>query len=179
MRATQDCTSRTSSRSSSKSRETAFSGHFLATIRALGDPLSARSAVLAGPWEVEEVENKQYVVCRRGEPFSTTGRAFGVFRTRADALQAAAVLPAVGAPLTLHLNPNGHRLGYVLHDGQEFLGHLSRDEERLLPHLHVARCLRSDPEALALLLESVGPAALALLGRALHRRVERLETTAG
>lgn len=116
---------------------------------------------------------KQFAVCRRGEPFSETGRAFGVFRTRADALQTAAILPVVGAPLTLHLNPNGHRLGYVLHDGQEFLGHLSRDEERLLPHLHVARCLRSDPEALALLLESAGPAALALLGRALHRRVDK------
>ena len=172
MRATQDCTSRTSSRPS-KAQATAFSPDFLATIRALGDPPSARSAVLAGPWEAEEVEDKQYAVCRRGEPFSETGRAFGVFRTRADALQTAAILPAVGAPLTLHLNSNGHRLGYALHDGQEFLGHLSRDEERLLPHLHVARCLRSDPEALALLLESVGPAALAVLGRALHRRVQK------
>jgi hypothetical protein len=179
MRATKDCTSRTSSRIPSQAQDTAFSADFLDTIRALGNPPSARSAVLAGPWEAEEMADKLFAVCRRDEPFSETGRAFGVFRTRADALQTAAILPAVGAPMTLHLNANGHRLGYALHDGQEFLGHLSRDEERLLPHLHVARCLRSDPEALALLLESAGPAALTLLGRALHRRIERIETTAG
>lgn len=176
MRATPNCT-RTSSPSSAKSRGNtfvnAFSPDFLDILRKLGNPPSARSAVLAGPWEAEEMENKQFAVCRRGEPYSETGRAFGVFRTRAEALATAAVLPVVGAPLTLHLNPNGHRLGYVLHDGQEFLGHLARDEERLLPHLHVARALRSDPEALALLLESAGPAALDLLGRALRRRIEK------
>ena len=44
---------------------------------------------------------------------------------------------------------------------------------------HLLRTYSADPEALALLLESVGPAALALLGRALHRRLERLETNAG
>jgi len=54
------------------------------------------------------------------------------------------------------------------------LGHLARDEERLLSHLHVARCLAADPEALALLLEATGPEALAILGRVLHRRIEKL-----
>jgi len=117
------------------------------------------------------MEDSQFAVCRREEPFSESGRAFGVFRSRSDALEIAAILPAVGAPVTLHLNPNGHRLGYVLHDAQQFLGHVARDEERLLSHLHVARCLRSDPEALALLLEAAGPAALDLVGRALHRRM--------
>jgi len=75
MRATKDCTSRTSSRTPSKAQATAFTPDFLATIRALGDPPSARAAVLAGPWEAEEMEDKQFAVCRRGEPFSETGRA--------------------------------------------------------------------------------------------------------
>jgi len=173
MQASQNST-RTSSRSSARTAATVFTPAFLARICALDNPPSAREAALAGPWDAEELQDKQFAVSRREEPFAQGGRVFGVFRSRADALQTAAVLPAVGAPSHLHLNANGHRLGYALHDGQDFLGHLARDEERLLSHLHVARCLVADPEALALLLEAAGPEALAILGRVLHRRIEKL-----
>jgi hypothetical protein len=63
------------------------------------------------------------------------------------------------------------RLGYALHHGHEFLGHLSREEEGLLPRLDLARALATDPHALAQVIEAVGPAALAILGRVLFRRV--------
>jgi len=46
-----------------------------------------------------------------------------------------------------------------------------RDEERLLPHLHLARSLVANPDAFAALMEAAGPEALAMLGRVLHRRL--------
>lgn len=173
MRAKQEFTPLTRPHTPTEDQSTAFTPEYLATIRAIDNPASARTAVLAGPWEAEPVVGKQFAVSRRDEPMAERGRAFGVFRKRSEALQVAAVLPAVGAPMTLHLNSNGHRLGYTLHDGQEFLGHLARDEARLLPHLHLVRCLAADPEALALLLEAAGPETLALLGRVLQRRAAR------
>ena len=42
----------------------------------------------------------------------------------------------------------------------------------LVSHLQLARYFAADPEALALLIESVGPEALPILGRAPARRVE-------
>lgn len=178
MQAKKDCTSHTPSTSSpaSASSASAFTAEFLRKIRRLQNPPSARQASLAGPWEVEPVmtENNglQFAVSRRDEPFAKGGGVLGLFPTRSSALQLGAVLPAVGQPSDLHLNANGHRLGFALHDGEDFLGHLARDEERLVPHLHLARCLAADPASLAMLMESAGPEALALLGRALHRRLQ-------
>jgi len=176
MRATQDCIR--PSKSSSSAPATVFTPAFLECIRRLNNPPTARQAALSGPWEVEPVwseeHGRQFGVTRRDEPFSKGGKIFGVFPARETALQMAAVLKAVGAPVTLQLNANGHRLGYALHDGQEFLGHLSRDEPRLLPHLHLARSLMADPDGLAALMEAAGPEVLAILGRILHRRLEKL-----
>lgn len=73
------------------------------------------------------------------------------------------------------------RLGFPLHEGHVHVGHLSRLGEgsaawerraALLGHLHLARYLTANPEALALLLEAAGPEALPILGPALARRVE-------
>ena len=176
MRATQDCIR--PSTHSSATPATVFTPAFLERIRRLRNPPTARQAALSGPWDVEPVwteENgQQYGVSRREEPLAQGGTAFGVFPSRETALQTAAVLPAVGAPMTLHLNGNGHRLGYALHDGQDFLGHLTRDEPGLLSHLHLARSLAADPDGLAALLEAAGPQALAMLGRVLHRRLEKV-----
>jgi hypothetical protein len=154
----------------------AFTPAFLANLRGLENPPSARESALRGPWEVEELAldgGRLFAVSRRAEPFRQGGGVFGAFPSRSVALQLAAVLPAVGAPVELHLNRRGRRLGYALHDGQDFLGHVARKEEPLLPMLHVVRRLVSDPDALALLLESAGPELLAILGRALHRRMAR------
>jgi len=60
------------------------------------------------------------------------------------------------------------------------LGHLSRGvgslsperREALVTSLELARYLAANPGALALILESAGPEALPVLGRALARRIE-------
>lgn len=175
MQAKPDCTSRTPS-SPATPLPTAFTPAFLERVRRLENPPSARQASLSGPWEVESVPTRehghQFVVSRRAEPFSRGGSVFGIFPSRTVALATAAALPAVGAPMGLHVNGNGHRLGHALHDGPEFLGHLARDDARLLPRLHAVRCLLADPDALALVMEAAGPEALAILGRELHRRIE-------
>jgi hypothetical protein len=103
--------------------------------------------------------------------------------TSAEALLAAAVLPAVARESPYHLAEKPKRLGYALHVHRHHVGHVSRLGEGraaaarravLTSHLHLARHLVADPEALALLLEAAGPEALPVLGRALARRVEAL-----
>jgi len=180
MQAKQDCTPRTPSSTGTAPTTplpTVFTPAFLQRVRRLENPPSARQASLSGPWEVEAVPTRehgcQYVVSRRAESFSEGGSVFGLFPSRTVALATAAALPSLGAPMGLHLNGNGHRLGHALHDGPVFLGHLARDDARLLPRLHAVRCLLADPDALALVMEAAGPEALALLGRELHRRIER------
>jgi len=113
---------------------------------------------------------------------SAGGPVAALFRERADALRAAAVLPAVAAPSPFRLKDRPKRLGYPVHDRGRHVGHLcqvngtlaGRRRARLLEHLHVARHLAASPHALALLLEAVGPEALPLLGRVLARRIEAL-----
>ena len=124
-----------------------------------------------------------WAVVRRAEPIAEGGRAAALYRRRSEALLAAAVLPAVPQPSPYHLADRPKRLGYPLHLHRHHIGHLSRlgegeaaAERRdvLLSHLHLARYLVANPEALALLLEAAGPEALPVLGRALARRVEAL-----
>jgi len=175
MQATKDCTPSERTRLAN-----AFSPAFLAKLRGREEAPTAREAVLSGPWEVEpvvlgsgegSVEGPAWAVVRRDEPMASGGRAFAVFLRRSLALLTAAVLPSLGTPSAFHLKRHEGRLGYALHHGREFLGHVARDEEGLLPQLRIARSLAADPEALARLLEAAGPEALAILGRTLHRRV--------
>lgn len=157
----------------------AFSPEFLDRLRRLDQPATAREAVLAGPWEVEHrtfgpdegAHGPAWAVVRRDEPMAEGGRAFGVFTDRSSALLTAAVLPSLAAPVAFHLKPHEGRLGHALHDGRHFVGHLAREEAGLLSRLHLARALATDPEALSRLVEAAGPAAMAILGRALRRRV--------
>lgn len=163
-------TARTSRRPSN-----AFTDSFLVRARRLAPPSAASSALLAGPWEVEEIEagyHSVHAVVRRGEPVAAGGTAIAVLLDRGSALLTAAALPALGASNHLHLGRHRKRLGVPLHDGRTFLGHLARPEPELLPLLHALQSLRGDPDALAQVLESLGPEGLALLGRTLARRVD-------
>jgi hypothetical protein len=110
-------------------------------------------------------------VVRRDEPVAEGGTAIAVLLDRTSALLTAAALPALGAPNHLHLGER-KRLGVPLHDGRIFLGHLARPEPRLLPLFHAVLSLLANPDALAQVLESLGPEGLALLGRTLARRVD-------
>jgi hypothetical protein len=153
----------------------AFSDSFLVRARSLAQPESASAALLAGPWEVETIEvghGRFHAVVRRGEPLSEGGSAFAVLLDRTSALLTAAALPALARPDHLHLGRHRKRLGVPLHDGETFLGHLARPEPGLLPLLHAVRSLQAQPDGLALVLESLGPEGLALVGRLLSRRVD-------
>jgi hypothetical protein len=153
----------------------AFSDSFLVRARCLEQPPSASAALLAGPWDVEEIEvghGRFHAVVRRGESLAEGGSAFAVLLDRSPALLTAAALPALARPDHIHMGRHRHRLGVPLHDGETFLGHLARPEPRLLPVLHALRSLQAQPEGLALLLESLGPEGLALVGRLLSRRVD-------
>jgi hypothetical protein len=153
----------------------AFSDSFLVRAGCLEQPQSAAGALLAGPWDVEAIEVGHglfHAVVRRAETLAEGGSAFAVLLDRSSALLTAAALPALARPDHLHQGRHRKRLGVPLHDGETFLGHLARPEPRLLPVLHALRSLQAQPDGLALLLESLGPEGLALLGRLLSRRVD-------
>lgn len=176
----------------------AFSDDFVAKLRLAlrlleershgAPPSTAAEALLAGPFTVEEVRTSESVpsawaVVRRSERIADGGRAAALYRHRGEALMAAAVLPAVPRTCPYHLADRPKRLGYPLHLHRRHVGHLSclaegeaaaEHRDALLSHLHLARYLVANPEALALLLEAAGPEALPVLGRALARRVEAL-----
>lgn len=115
---------------------------------------------------------------RRARPVAEGGGRLAVCGSYADALQLAAVLPAVGMTNHLWLAPERPR-GMPLHDGRRFLGHVKvrgmGDGPVALPDLphflHVARCLAANPDSLALLHRSLSAEALALLGRRLMGRM--------
>jgi hypothetical protein len=161
--------------------ENAFSAAYLERARHLEEPSFERQALFAGPWEVEAVpagDGVVWAVVRKGDPVAEGGRAVAVFLRRPDALVAAAALAALSTPSHLHLNtgrsrsgPGRRRLGFPVHDGTVHLGHLARPEEELLPYLHAVRCLVANPEALALVLEALGPELPPIVGRTLIRRL--------
>ncbi len=184
------------SKRSLKLPRSAFSESFLAKLRLLSrlvaeappraglEPAAQREAVLSGPFAVETVERPNgtdYAVVRPDEPLAAGGKAAAVYKERDEALRLAAVLPAVAAaPLyRMSANPKAHG-SFTLHRARRFLGHLSRGvgglsperRQALVMHLELARYLAANPGALALILESAGPEALPVLGRALARRIE-------
>ena len=117
-------------------------------------------------------DGRFHAVVRRDEPVAEGGTALGLMLERPTALQLAAALSALADPCDLHLGEPRKRPGVTLHDGRTFLGHLARPEPQVLPLLRATRSLATRPEALAQVIESLGPEDLALLGRALARRLE-------
>jgi len=175
---------------SNRAAASAFSEVFLGKLRLLAQraeevaPAAGSEAVLSGPFAVEEVERPdgaRHAVVRPDEPVAEGGKAAAVHRRRDEALRLAAVLPAVVAPPLHHVSNEPKPSGcYTLHCGRRFVGHLSSGVGRLGPeqgrrltsHLDLVRYLVTHPHALALVLESAGPEALPVLGRALARRIE-------
>ena len=99
-----------------------------------------------------------------------------VFGSYVDALQTAAILPALAVGNGLAFGPERPQ-GLPLHDGRRFLGHVTAHglgvEPVALPtFLHMARHYTADLDSLALLHRSLGVEALALLGRELMRRFD-------
>lgn len=180
-----------SSPGGSRSPASAFAPAFEEKLRLLarlleggdGEHPTEAEAQLSGPLAVEAVQTPgglRYAVVRADEPVAAGGNVAALFRRRADALRAAAVLPAAATPTPYRLKDKPKRLGYPLHDRGRHVGHLCQMggprsaelRETLLDYLHVARHLAANPHALALLLEAVGPEALPVLGRVLARRIE-------
>jgi hypothetical protein len=174
-------------RSGTTTPDSAFAPGFLEKLRLLcrrleeqdSAPSTEPEALVSGPLTTERVSTPggaRHAVVLEGEPLSAGGKSAGMFFDRGEALRAAAVFPAVAAPSPYHLKDRPKSLGWPLHCCDRHVGHVGRLAEcrrrALLGHLHVARYLATHPHALALLLESVGPEALPLLGRVLARRIE-------
>jgi len=102
-------------------------------------------------------------------------RPTAVFRDRAHALLAAAILPGTGRDAAFRLATEPELAGYPLRaPGGEIAGHLHLFDESLTDALHVVETLVRSPEALANLLEAAGSIALERAGAILDARFSEL-----
>lgn len=161
----------------------AFTQGFLLRAARLADLPSAHAPAVsggsfwAGPWELEPTPEPHpglWAIVRRGEPLAHGHAPAAYARHLADGALLAATLPALATPDRIRLGDHAKRLGVPLHDGDVCFGHLARPEPRLAHYLHAVRTLLRHPESLALAVQSLGSEELAILGRALMRRMEAL-----
>jgi len=117
-----------------------------------------------------------YVVVRKEEPAREGGGARLAFVHRQDALLAAAALAALATANDVTLNTEKRsgrrsRFGYPIDAGGRHLGHITRPEEAFPAAFHTVRRLAADPASVALFVETLDPETLAILGRAIMRRL--------
>jgi hypothetical protein len=149
----------------------AFRPEFLKRIGERDEPLTAGEADVAGPWLVEEIPGAGFGLFRSGEGQKRAFRLVAVFRDRAHALLASAVLPGTGRDAAFQLGLEAELAGYPLRaPGGEIAGHLHLFDESLADALHVVEILVRSPEALANLLEAAGGLALERAGAILDER---------
>jgi len=149
----------------------AFRPEFLKRIGERDEPLTAGEADVAGPWLVEEIPGAGFGLFRSGEGQRRAFRPVAVFRDRAHALLAAAVLPGTGRDAAFRLGMEAELAGYPLRDpASATAGHLHLFDESLTDALHVVETLVRSPEALANLLEAAGSLALERAGAILDAR---------
>lgn len=149
----------------------AFAAPFLRRMAGRDEPPTAAEADTAGPWRVEPASGG-FAVLREGEQLERGDRPTAVFRDRAAALLAAAVLPTVGRDAAYRLGQDAEPGGYALRFQGEVAGHLQFFDESLAGALHVADGLARSPRSLATLLEAAGGLALERAGRILDRQTE-------
>jgi len=151
----------------------AFRRSFLRRISERDEPLTGGEADVAGPWWIEELPGNLFGLFRLGESHGRGFEPTAVFRDRALALLAAAVLPGTGRDAAFRLHKEAGPEGFLLETGNggEPLGHLALFDESLIEALHVVETLVRAPESLANLLEAAGPIALERAGAILEERI--------
>ena len=149
----------------------AFDPRFLERFAQRDEPLTGPEADVAGPWTVEEIPSG-FGLFRNGEGHARGFHPTAVFRHRAHALLAAAVLPGTGRDPAFRLGGDPDDQGYPLVDSTgDAAGHLRLFDQSLSDALHVVETLVRSPEALVNLLEAAGGLALERAGAILDQRV--------
>ena len=163
---------RSSDDSTLSSSRNAFSPSFLHRIGERDEPVTAGEADVAGPWHVEELPGGGHGLYRLGESRERGFEPYAVFRSRAHALLAAAVLPGTGRDPAYRLQKEGGSQGFAIEtpDG-ELVGHCALFDENLIAALSLGDSLLRLPECLAGLLEAAGAVALERAGVILDGRV--------
>jgi hypothetical protein len=151
----------------------AFTSTFLQRLGERDEPPTAGEADAAGPWHVEEIPGEGFGLFRLGESRERGLRPAAVFRRRALALLAAAVLPGTGRDAAFRLSKEAGPAGFAVAagNGGEVVGFSTLFDESLIASLHVAESLARSPESLAAFLEGAGQVALERAGAILDARV--------
>jgi len=175
----------------------AFELSFLHALTRRGEVATASEAEMTGPWKICRLPDDRYGLFRDWEEPGDggNGHASGgaggsgqsgsearpdvpeaVFRHRAHALLAAAVLPATGREPLFKLDSRDRSGGFAVEAvwGDRWatlVGRLRCFHPEVTDALHVAETVVRSPAALAYLLEAAGPTALELAGRLLSERL--------
>ena len=153
----------------------AFRSEFLKRIGERDEPLTGAEADVAGPWLVEEIPGAGFGLFRSGEGQKRSFLPAAVFRDRAHALLAVAVLPGTGRDAAFRLGGEPELAGYPLREPTgSIAGYLHLFDESLTGALHVVETLVRSPESLANLLEAAGAIALERAGAILDARFSEL-----
>jgi hypothetical protein len=150
----------------------AFDPAFLRRIGDRDEPPTGPESDIAGPWIIEETPGGGFGLFRTGEGHARGFRPYAVFRSRAHALLAAAVLPGTGRDAAFRLGGDPGNDGYPLVDMTgTTAGYVRLFDQVLSDALHVVEILVRSPEALANLLEAAGGLALERAGAILDQRI--------
>lgn len=168
----------------------AFEPSFLSALARTGEVATAPEAEMTGPWRICRLPDDRYGLFREWEaPGDRATRSNGssedapsetpeaVFRHRAHALLAAAVLPATGRERLFKVGSQRRSGGFVLESvwGDRWvtsIGRLRCFQPEIADALHVVESVVRSPVALAYLLEAAGSTALKLAGRLLRQRLQ-------
>jgi hypothetical protein len=149
----------------------AFDARFLQRFAQRDEPPTGPEADVAGPWVIEEIP-AGFGLFRSGEAHARGFRPTAIFRHRAHALLAAAVLPGTGRDSAFKLRGEPDGEGYPLVDASgTTAGHLLYFDQSLSDALHVVEILVRSPEAIVNLLEAAGSLALDRAGAILDQRI--------
>lgn len=157
------------------SSHNAFTEEFLRRFQEHDEPPSAGEADMAGPWGIVPFPTadgrEAFGLWRLGERPDWGDPPTGLFRDHSTALLASAVRPLLGRDPFYQLGKERRNGGFPLLRQGEAAGWIDLFDEDWVFGVNLLERVTRSPEALAALLEAVGPVALERAGRILRERV--------
>jgi hypothetical protein len=153
----------------------AFAADYLELLAQQDEPRTAAEADLAGPWQIEQMEDRNWAVLRPGESLARGDVPFGIFDELPMAQVFAAILPGIGREPRYVLGKEQEDGVFPLCYLGEKVGSMREFNEDAVAALNLADALMTSPNEFAWLLAAAGGVALEHTGRISLERVRWAE----